>query len=158
MSLHPMVETARKSVYTGIVDGSQPQSEGRSWFSPFVNACGTGMTAIGSLLTAFQRKPKRDIKRGVISPELVSKAAQSVYDLTKMAESHLERYGFFTTLIPTAEKYKLESKTFYASLAIEEVRDYDLGLSEVCGALEDPDGKFRMASGRASKLIEPLVR
>jgi hypothetical protein len=137
---------------------SQPQSEGKSWLSPVLDAFGSGMSAIGSLGTAFQRKPKRDIKRGVISPELVSKAAQSVFDLTKMAESHFERYGSFTSLIPMEEKYELEFETFYASLAIDAVTDYDLGLSEVCGRLEDPDGKFRMASGRASKVIEPLVR
>jgi hypothetical protein len=137
---------------------SQPQSDDRSWFSPVLDACGSGMTALGSLVTAFQRKPKRDIKRGVIPPQLVSEAAQSVFDLSNMVESHFERHGSFFWGVSKAEKEELESATFHASRATEAANNYDLGLAEVCETLEDLGGKFKMASGMALRKIEPLQR
>jgi len=135
---------------------SQPQSEDRSWSSSVLEAFVSGMTAISSAVTTFQKKPEREPKTGTTGPELVIEAAQSVFQYTEMAEIRFKRYGCLNPRTPTADKDKFESAALIAGRATQAVKDYDPEFSEVCRTLEEPDGEYRMVPERALQVIERL--
>ena len=114
------------------------------------------MTAIGSAVTIFQKKPEREPKTGTTGPELVNEAAQSVFQYTEMAEIRFRRYGCLNPRTSTADKDKFECAALIAGRATQAVKDYVPEFSEVCRTLEDPDGEYRMVPTRALQVIEVL--
>jgi hypothetical protein len=116
------------------------------------------MSVIDSPVTALQRKPDRGREAVVIPPELVSEAAQIVFQVTEMLKSRTNREGYFISKPSEADSLKMEAASLHAGQAAEAVEGYDPEFSDVCGTLEDPDGEYHMAEGTALTVIKALRR